>query len=163
MKYEKITGGEDVFIAEGAQIYGDVELAPGCGVWFNATARGDEDKIRIGEDTNIQECAVLHVDKGFPLTIGKGVTVGHGAIIHGCTIGDNTVIGMGSILLNGAQVGKDCIIGAGSLVSGKTVVPDGWMAFGSPAKPVRALKPEEIEENRHSAAAYKARREKYRG
>ncbi len=153
---------EDVTVLPGAVVCGDVTIGAGSGVWFGAVVRADEAAIAVGEDTNIQDGAVLHVSEGYPLTVGSGVTVGHGAIVHGCTIGDNTLIGMGAIVLDGAVVGRDCIIGAGSLVSGKTVIPDGWMAYGNPAKAVRPLRPEEIEGNRHSAAEYKKRRELYR-
>ncbi len=153
---------EDVVIMQGAVVCGDVTIGAGSSVWFNAVIRGDEDKICIGEDTNIQECAVLHEDGGFPLRLGKGVTVGHGAILHGCTVGDNSLIGMGAVVLNGARVGKDCIVGAGALVTGKMEIPDGWMALGNPAKPVRRLKESEIEGNRRSAAEYKSLRERYR-
>lgn len=153
---------EDVVILEGAVVCGDVTIGKGSSVWFNAVIRGDENQIRIGEDTNIQDCAVLHVSEKTSLTIGNGVTVGHGAILHGCTVGDHSLIGMGAIVLDGARVGSNCIIGAGSLVTGKTEIPDGWMAFGNPAKPVRRLKAEEIEENRRASAGYKARREMHR-
>lgn len=152
----------DVVIMDGAVVCGDVTIGKGSSVWFNAVVRGDMDHIRIGEDTNIQECSVLHVDENCPLTIGNGATVGHGAILHGCTVGDNSLIGMGAIVLNGARIGKNCIIGAGSLVTGGTEIPDGWMAFGNPAKPVRRMKEREIEENRASSAHYKERRELYR-
>lgn len=153
---------EDVLIFPGAVVCGDVTIGKGSGVWFNAVIRGDEDRIVIGEDSNIQDGAVLHVDPGAPLTLGRGVTVGHGAILHGCTVGENSLIGMGTIVLNGARIGRDCIVGAGALVTGKTVIPDGWLAMGNPAKPVRRLKPEEIEQNRHNSEEYKMRREQYR-
>ena len=153
---------EDVLILPGAVVCGDVEIGKGSGIWFNAVIRGDEDHISIGEDTNIQDGAILHVDPGAPLTIGRGVTVGHGAILHGCTVGDNSLIGMGAIVLNGARIGKDCIIGAGALVTGKTVIPDGWLALGNPARPARPLRPEEIADNRINSADYKMRREQYR-
>lgn len=152
----------DVVILDGAVVCGDTVLGKGCSVWFNAVIRGDEAPIRIGEDTNIQDNSTLHVGHDHPLTIGKGVTIGHACIVHGCTIGDNTLIGMGAILLDGARVGKNCIIGAGSLVTGKTEIPDGWMAFGNPAKPVRRLREEEIEGNRQTGAHYKKQRELYR-
>lgn len=153
---------EDVMVLPGAVVCGDVAVGAGSGIWFGAVLRGDEAPITVGSDTNIQDNAVLHVSEGHPLTVGSGVTVGHGAILHGCTVGDNALIGMGAIVLDGASVGRDCIVGAGALVSGKTVIPDGWMAYGNPAKPVRRLLPEEIENNRHSAAEYKKRRELYR-
>ena len=115
-------------------------------VWYNAVIRADTDRIMIGEATNIQDNCVLHVDAGHPLTVGNGVTVGHSAILHGCTIGDNTLIGMGSIILNDAVIGKDCIIGAGTLVTQKKNIPDGSLVYGNPAKVVRALTEEEMEQ-----------------
>ena len=153
---------EDVVIMDGAIVCGDVTLGKGCSVWFNAVVRGDVDKVIIGEDTNIQECSVLHEDTGCPLTIGKGVTIGHGCIVHGCTVGDYTTIGMGSVVLSGAKIGKECMIGAGSLVTGNTEVPDGWMAFGNPAKPVRRLREDEIKDLHGTSVHYKERRELYR-
>jgi Carbonic anhydrases/acetyltransferases, isoleucine patch superfamily len=123
-------------------------------IWFNVSLRGDNDLIVLGEGSNIQEGSVLHTDTGHPLTIGKRVTVGHQAMLHGCTIGDESLIGMQAILLNGAQVGRHCIIGAGALVTGNTVIPEGSMVLGSPAKVVRPLKPEEIEMIRQAAAGY---------
>ena len=132
-------------ILEGAVVRGDVEIGEGSSVWFNAVIRAEGEAVRIGRNTNIQDGAVLHVDDGMPLTIGDGVTIGHGAIV-----------------LSGARIGQNCIVGAGALVTGKTVVPDGWMAFGNPAKPVRRLKAAEIEDNLHSAALYVELKERYR-
>ena len=131
-------------------------------MWYNAVIRGDEAPISVGENTNIQDCAVLHTTEGYPLTVGSGVTVGHSAILHSCAVGDNTLIGMGAIVLDEAVVGRDCIIGAGALVTKGTVIPDGSMAFGSPAKVVRPLTPEEIESNRENARSYAERKEHYR-
>lgn len=110
--------------------------------------------ITIGDNSNVQDNCTLHTGNGFALTIGNGVTIGHNAIVHGCTVGDNTVIGMGSILLNGAKVGKNCIIGAGALVTGKMEIPDNSMAFGNPAKVIRNLTEAEIEDNRENAEEY---------
>ena len=159
---DRLKTTDEVVIMEGAVVCGDVTIGSGSSVWFNAVVRADGDKVTIGKDTNIQECCVVHVDAGFPVEIGDGVTVGHGCIVHGCTVGSNTLLGMGSILLNGARIGRDCIIGAGSVVTGNTKIEDGWMAFGNPAKPVRPLRPEEVEHNRESSAHYKAAREPYR-
>ena len=150
MAYKLRTTDEDVLIAEGAAVVGDVTLAKGVSVWYNAVIRGDEGAITVGEDTNIQECAVLHEGT----TVGSGCTIGHGAILHGCTVGDNTLIGMGTTVLNGAVIGRDCIVGAGSLVPQGMVIPDGSMAFGSPAKIRRPLTEEEIANNRGTAALY---------
>ena len=116
----------------------------------------------MGENTNIQDNAVLHTTEGTPLVVGSGVTVGHSAILHSCTVGDNTLIGMGAIVLDGAVVGSNCIVGAGALVTGGTVIPDGSMAFGSPARVVRPLREDEIAHNRANAAAYAQRKEWYR-
>lgn len=144
----------NVWVAEGACVVGNVTIADESSVWYNAVIRGDEARIVIGAGTNIQDNCVVHTSTDFPCTIGNGTTVGHGAIVHGCTIGDNTVIGMGSIILNGAKVGSDCIIGAGSLVTQGTVIPDGMMAFGSPAKVIRPLTDEEKKSNQTNGIKY---------
>ena len=156
---------QSAFVAPGAVVRGDVFLDTDASVWYNAVIRGDEAPIRIGERTNVQDCAVLHVSPTAPLTLGSGVTIGHGAIVHGCTVGDNSLIGMGAIVLDGAVVGKDCIIGAGALVTQGKVIPDGSVAFGNPAKVVRAMRPEDVEPNRRNAEAYvqEARRLKKQG
>ena len=151
-----------VFVAPTATVVGDVTLGEDCGVLFSAVLRGDSGTIAVGEGTNIQDGCVVHADPGFPALIGKGCTVGHCAIIHGCSIGDNTLVGMGAIVLNGANVGRDCIIGAGALVTQGMEVPDGSLVFGSPAKVKRPLTAEEIEGNRLAAAAYKAECAAYR-
>lgn len=134
---------KSVFIAPGAQIVGDVTMGKDCGVWYNAVIRGDSREIIIGERTNIQDLAVLHVDKDYKLNVGDNVTIGHSAIVHGCSVGNNVLIGMGAIVMNGAQIGNDCIIGAGALVTENMVIPDGMMAYGSPAKVIRPLSDEE--------------------
>lgn len=139
-----------VYIAPDAVVTGDVVLRNGVNIWHGAVLRGDSGTITVGEGTNIQDRCVLHEET----TLGKNCTVGHGAIVHGCTIGDNTVVGMGAIVLTGAVIGKDCIIGAGAVVTGKTVAPDGSLLLGSPAKVVKPVTPEQIEENRHSAEHY---------
>ena len=149
-----MTIDQTVFKADGCHIVGDVTIGKHSSVWYNAVIRADTDRIIIGESTNIQDNCVLHVDAGHPLTVGNGVTVGHSAILHGCTIGDNTLIGMGSIILNDAVIGRDCIIGAGTLVTQKKTIPDGSLVYGNPAKVVRALTEEEIASNRHSAEEY---------
>jgi carbonic anhydrase/acetyltransferase-like protein (isoleucine patch superfamily) len=143
-----------VFLAGGAVVAGDVTLGENVGIWYNAVVRGDTNSIVIGSNTNVQDNATLHTDKDYKLHIGEGVTIGHNAVVHGCIVGDNTVIGMGSILLSGAVVGKDCIIGAGALVTGKMKVPDGSLVMGSPAKIVRPLMKHEIETNRENAIHY---------
>ncbi|MGM9618459.1 MAG: gamma carbonic anhydrase family protein [Oscillospiraceae bacterium] len=140
----------DIYIAPGAQVVGDVRLGRGCSVWHNAVLRGDEGAICVDEESNIQDCAVLHE----ALRLGRGCTVGHGAIVHGCTVGDNCLIGMGAILLSGARVGDNCVIGAGALLTGSADIPAGSLVMGSPAKVVRALREEEIEGIRRNAALY---------
>ena len=135
-----------VFIARGSIVLGAVTIGADSGIWYNAVVRGDAAPIAIGERTN--------VDEGFPVTIGSGVTIGHGAVVHGCEVGDNTMIGMGAILMNGAKIGKDCLIGAGALIPQGMEVPDGHLAFGNPAKVRRALTEEEIAENRENAELY---------
>ncbi|MDD6309396.1 MAG: gamma carbonic anhydrase family protein [Clostridia bacterium] len=143
-----------LFIAEGAILKGDVTLGNRVSIWYNAVLRGDMAPILIGDDSNVQECAVLHVSPQMPLTIGKGVTVGHGAILHSCTIGDNSLIGMGAIVLDGAKIGKNCLIGAGALVTGGKEIPDGSLVIGNPGKVHRPLTEEEMQSNKANAAEY---------
>lgn len=142
------------FVAENATVRGDVTVGKGSSIFFGAVVRSELVPITIGENTNIQDNCILHTDAGFPLTVGSGCTIGHGSILHGCTVGDNTLIGMGTTVLNGAVIGRDCIVGAGSLVPQGMVIPDGSMAFGSPAKIRRPLTEEEIAYNRGTAALY---------
>jgi carbonic anhydrase/acetyltransferase-like protein (isoleucine patch superfamily) len=147
--------GQDVYIAPGARVIGHVELGDEVSVWYNTVIRGDVNDIRIGARTNIQDLSMIHVDSGgFPTHIGEGVTVGHKAIIHGATVGDNCLIGMGATLLNGAVVEDDAMVAAGALVTPGTTIPSGTLAMGSPAKPRRELSGEEIEAFRESAAHY---------
>lgn len=145
---------ESIYFAPGAFVIGDVTLGENVGIWYNAVVRGDTNSIYIGNNTNVQDNATLHTDKDYKLYIGDGVTIGHNAVVHGCTVGDNTVIGMGSIILSGAVIGKNCIIGAGSLVTGKMNIPDGSLVMGSPAKIARPLMKHEIESNRENAVHY---------
>lgn len=152
----------DAVVLPGARISGAVTIASGCSVWYNAVIRGDESPITIQENTNIQDNCTLHTGRDFPLRVGRGVTVGHNAILHGCTVGDNCLIGMGAIVLNGAVIGRDSIVGAGALVTQRTVIPEGSMVLGSPAQVKRALTPEEIERLRLSAEHYVKLKEQYR-
>ena len=131
---KKLPAAGGYYIAHGSRITGDVTIGNDCGIWYNAVIRGDDAPITIAERTNIQDNCVLHTDTGFPLKIGSDVTIGHGAIIHGCTVGNNVIIGMGAIVMNGAEIGDNSIIGAGALVTQNTVIPGGSIAFGSPAK-----------------------------
>ena len=158
MAYKQRETDENVLICPGAVVVGDVTLGKGVNIWYNAVLRGDEGAITVGEDTNIQDCAVLHEET----VVGRGCTIGHGAIVHGCTVGDNVLIGMGAIVLNGAKIGDDCIVGAGALVTGKMDAPAGSMILGSPAKVVRPLTAEEIEGNRISMEEYLEAAARYR-
>ena len=145
---------EGAWIADSAQVMGNVELAADVSVWFGTVIRGDTEVIRIGRGSNIQDGSVLHADIGKPLEIGENVTVGHKVMLHGCTIGDESLIGIGAIVLNGAKIGKNCLVGAGSLVTEGTEFPDGSMILGSPAKAVRALSADQIEGLRGIARHY---------
>lgn len=126
--------GDEFFIAESADVIGSVVLHNNASIWFNAVIRADNDVITIGENSNVQDGSVLHTDPGFKLNIGKGVTVGHKAMLHGCEIGDYSLVGINSVILNGAKVGKHCLIGANTLIPEGMVIPDGSMVVGSPAK-----------------------------
>ena len=148
---------ESILVCPGAAIVGDVTLGKHVIVWYNAVLRGDEGAIIVGEGTNIQDCAVLHEET----YIGAGCTIGHGAIVHGCTVGDNVLIGMGATVLSGAKIGDECIVGAGALVTGKMDAPAGSMLLGSPAKVVRPLTETEIQGIRESAAGYRHLAETY--
>jgi carbonic anhydrase/acetyltransferase-like protein (isoleucine patch superfamily) len=150
------------WVADTARVIGDVRLAPDSSVWFGAVLRGDTEPITIGEGTNVQDGSVLHADAGLPLTLGRHVTVGHMVMLHGCTVGDESLIGIGAIVLNGAKIGKNCLVGAGSLVTEGKEFPDGSMIMGSPAKVVRQLTPEQIEGLRRSAQHYIENARRYR-
>lgn len=134
----KLTG-EGHFIAPNASVIGDVELHANSSVWFGTVIRGDVEKIVVGENSNVQDLSMLHADPGKPLVIGKNVTVGHKVMLHGCEIGDNSLIGMNAVILTGAKIGKNCIVGASALVTENTVVPDGTLVIGSPAKTFKPI------------------------
>lgn len=142
------------WVAPHAQVMGAVTLADNASVWFGAVLRGDNERIVLGTGSNIQENSVLHTDMGFPLTIGMNCTIGHTAILHGCTIGDNSLIGMGATVLNGAVIGKNCLIGAGALITEGKVIPDGSLVMGAPGKVVRMLDEAAIAGLRASALHY---------
>ena len=142
------------WVADTAQVIGNVVLGENASVWFGTVVRGDTEAITIGAGTNIQDASVLHADFGQPLVVGERVTVGHQVMLHGCTIGDESLIGIGAIVLNGARIGKNCLVGAGSLVTEGKEFPDGSMIMGTPAKVVRQLTPEQIEGLRLSAQHY---------
>ena len=152
---------ENVVILPGAKVCGDVTFGEGCSVWYNAVIRGDDNPITMGKNCNIQDNAVLHPGRT-PLTLGDNVTVGHSAIVHCVSVGDGTVIGMGAILVQGAVIGKHCTVGAGAVVTGKMNAPDCSLILGNPAKVVRQLTDEEIQNNLENAAHYAEKRELYR-
>lgn len=141
---------EKSYIAPNATVVGDVTLGKNVNIWYGAVLRGDSGAITLGEGTNVQDNAVLHE----ATAVGKFCTIGHGAIVHGCTLGDGCVVGMGAVILTGAVLGDHCLVGAGAVVTGKTVAPAGSLLLGSPAKVVRPLTPEQIEENRRNAQHY---------
>jgi carbonic anhydrase/acetyltransferase-like protein (isoleucine patch superfamily) len=151
------------WVADSAQVIGNVELGEDASVWFGVVIRGDHtEPIRIGRGSNIQEACVLHADPGQPLTIGEHVTIGHKAMVHGCTIGDGSLIGIGAVVLNGAKIGKHCLVGAGALVTEGKEFPDGSLIVGSPAVVRRALSPEQIAGLLASAQHYVANARRFR-
>ena len=146
--------GKEVRVAQGAVVKGNVILGDRVNIWYNAVVRAETAQIIVGEGTNIQDNCVLHVDKAAKLSIGENVTIGHGAIVHGCTVGSNSLIGMGAIILNHAVIGENCIVGAGALVTENKVIPDNSLVIGSPAKVVRKVTEEEIRDIKNNAAHY---------
>jgi len=152
---------EGSWVAPSADVIGDARLGQGVGIWFGAVIRADNTPIVVGDRTNIQEGAMLHSDPGIPLTIGSECTVGHHAILHGCTLGDRVLVGMGAIVLNHAVIGDDCLIGAGALVTEGKTFPSGSLIIGSPAKAVRELSPEVIAGLKQSAAGYADRQQRF--
>jgi carbonic anhydrase/acetyltransferase-like protein (isoleucine patch superfamily) len=151
------------YVAPNATVLGNVTLQENASVWFGATLRGDNENIDIGESSNVQDGAVLHTDPGFPMSIGKNVSIGHQAMLHGCTVGEGSLIGIQSVVLNGAVIGKSCLIGAGAIITERKVFADGCLIFGAPAKVVRELTPEERENLLKVAANYAERAQFYRG
>ena len=149
-----ILEGAGHFIADNATIIGSVRLGDQASVWFNCVLRGDNDWLTIGARSNIQDGSVLHTDEGIELVVGAGVTVGHKVMLHGCSIGDNSLIGIGSSVLNGAKIGRDCLVGAHALVTENKVFPDRSLILGAPAKVVRELSDEEVAQIRWSADVY---------
>ncbi len=150
----KLPAAGEYWIAPNAVVLGDVELKANASIWFGAVVRGDNDPIVIGESTNVQDHSVLHNDEGVPLTLGAGVTVGHRAMLHGCTVGDNSLIGIGAVVLNRAVIGRNCIIGAQALITEGKVIPDRSLVMGSPGKVVRELSEAEVGFLRLSALHY---------
>ena len=153
---------KSVFVADGAKVIGNVEIGKNGSVWFNAVIRADLDSVKIGEASNVQDNAVVHTSKNFGVQIGDNVTVGHSAIVHGCTVGNNVLIGMGAIVLDGAVIEDNCIIGAGSLVTQGKLIPSGSLAFGNPAKVVRQLTDDEIRSITDNAISYIEEAENYK-
>ncbi len=154
--------GDQAWVAPDANVIGKVVLEAGANVWFGSTLRGDNEEIRVGRGSNIQENCVLHTDMGYPLTIGADCTIGHKAMLHGCTIGEGSLIGMGATVLNGAKIGKGCLIGAGALITEGKEIPDGSLVMGAPGKVIRQL--DEAAQARliASAAHYRANAARYR-
>ena len=142
------------FVAENATVIGDVTLCEEASVWYGAVIRGDADAIVIGKGSNVQDCAVLHTDKGFKLTLGEKVTIGHSAVVHGAQVGDNVIVGMHATLLNGCKIGKNSIIGAGALVREGQIIPENSLVVGCPAKILREVTPEQIADNTWNADHY---------
>ena len=150
------------WVEDSAHVMGAVSLHAHTSVWFNAVIRGDTETITIGEGSNIQDLAVIHADNHLPVVVGKHVTVGHQVMLHGCTIGDESLIGIAAVVLNGARIGKHCVVGAGSVVTEGKEFPDGSMILGSPARVVKNLSPEQIEGLRQSALHYQQNAERFR-
>lgn len=166
MKYRldehAVVADADTWVAPSASLIGKVRLDAGASVWFGAILRGDNELIHIGPDSNVQDGCVMHTDMGWPLTLGVGVTVGHNAVLHGCTVGDYSLIGINAVILNGAKIGKHCIIGANTLVGEGKEIPDGSLVVGSPGRVVRQLTDEQIKMLEASAAHYADNGRRYR-
>ncbi|MFL2873290.1 MAG: gamma carbonic anhydrase family protein [Pseudohongiellaceae bacterium] len=154
--------GEDFYVAESASVIGKVRLANDTSIWFGAVLRGDNESITVGENTNIQECAVIHTDPGFPCILGSNVTIGHQAMLHGCQVGDNSLIGINAVVLNGAKIGRNCLIGANALVTENQEIPDGSLVIGSPAKPIKQLTTAQIQKLKESAEHYVTRFKRFK-
>ena len=157
----RVVAEGDYFVADSADVMGSVLLKNNASIWFNAVLRGDNDLITVGENSNVQDGSVLHTDPGIPLTIGDNVTIGHMVMLHGCTIGDGSLIGIGSTVLNGAKIGKGCLVGAHSLVTENKEFPDNSMILGSPAKVVRTFTPEEAANIALGAKGYVANGQRF--
>ncbi len=153
---------DSAYVTDSATLIGRVQLKANASVWFGATLRGDNELISIGENSNIQEACVLHTDAGFPLQVGDGVTVGHQAMLHGCSIGDGSLIGIQAVILNGARIGRNCLVGAGALVTEGKEFPDNSLIIGSPAKAVRTLSEEQLAALKQSSQMYVERARNYR-
>ena len=153
---------DTAWVADSAQVIGRVELHEGASVWFGAVLRGDNEWITIGRGSNVQDGTVMHTDMGYPLTIGAHVTIGHQAMLHGCTIGDGSLIGIQAVVLNNAKIGRNCLVGAGALVTEGKEFPDGSLIMGAPAKVVGQLTPERFERIRQGALSYAQKADRFR-
>ena len=166
MKYslgeDRVQMADDAWIADTAAVIGKVTLEAGANVWFGAVIRGDVERITVGEHSNVQDGAVMHADIGVPLTLGKGITVGHNAMLHGCTVGDYSLIGINAVVLNGAKIGKHCIIGANSLIPEGKEIPDGSLVMGAPGKVVKTLNDQQKKMLELSAAHYVQNAKRFR-
>ena len=161
LENKKIQNSGDNWVAPNANVIGDVTLEKNTSIWFNATLRGDIENIYVGEGSNIQDGSVLHTDPGYPLKIGKNVTVGHIVMLHGCAIGDNSLIGIGAVILNNAKIGKNCIIGAKALVTENKEIPDNSLVLGVPGKVIRQVTEEELKAIKENAIHYQENWKKY--
>ena len=162
LKDKKPKNSGENWVAPNATIIGDVTLEKNSSIWFNAVLRGDIELITIGENSNIQDGSVLHTDPGYPLTLGKGVTIGHLVMLHGCQISDNSLIGIGSIILNNAKIGKNCIIGANTLITENKIIPDNSLVVGSPGRVLRKITDEEIKSIIENGQHYVKNSKKYK-
>lgn len=153
---------DDVYISPNAQVMGNVEMDEGSSAWFGAVLRGDNDLIKIGARSNVQDNSVLHTDPGMPLTIGEGVIIGHQVMLHGCTIGNNTLIGIGATVLNGAKIGNNCLIGAHALITEGKEIPDNSMVVGAPGKIIRTLNEQQIAMLKLNAEVYVANSKRFK-
>lgn len=149
-----VTFRGDHYVAPSASVIGSVVLGHNASVWFNCVLRGDNDRITIGDNSNIQDASVLHIDDGLPLTLGANVSIGHKVMLHGCSVGDNSLIGINAVVLNNARIGKNCLVGASSLITEGKQIPDGSLVLGSPGRVVRSLTQAEIESISHIAEHY---------
>ena len=153
---------DTAWVADSAVVIGNVELADEASIWFGATLRGDTETLTIGRRSNVQDGSVLHADEGFPLVLGEGVTVGHQAMLHGCSVGDGSLVGIQAVVLNGARIGRHCLVAAGAVVTEGKEFPDGSLIMGAPARVVRPLTPEQIDGLKESAQHYVENARRYR-
>ena len=161
LENKKIQNSGDNWVAPNANVIGDVTLEKNTSIWFNATLRGDIENIYVGEGSNVQDGSVLHTDPGYPLKIGKNVTVGHLVMLHGCTIGDNSLIGIGAVILNNAKIGNNCVIGAKSLITENKEISDNSLVVGSPGRVIRKVTDEEVKAIKENAIRYQENWKKY--